>query len=110
VPTDQGLFERIAPSLIRKDQVGYSRRSRKLRLIQSLKHVPKPIPSLLEIGCGAGFTAEYLEGLYGDYRGIDYSKPLIEAAQKTQSTKKTCASNAGTSMILNLPSHSIAFL
>ena len=37
-------------------------------------------PTSLEVGCGAGFAAEYLAGRYASYTGIDYSEALIELA------------------------------
>jgi 2-polyprenyl-3-methyl-5-hydroxy-6-metoxy-1,4-benzoquinol methylase len=35
---------------------------------------------LLEIGCGAGFAADYLQSRYGSYHGIDHSTELVEIA------------------------------
>ncbi|MGY9075450.1 MAG: class I SAM-dependent methyltransferase [Acidimicrobiales bacterium] len=37
---------------------------------------------VLEVGCGAGFAAVYLEGLYNSYVGLDYSTELIEVAER----------------------------
>jgi SAM-dependent methyltransferase len=36
---------------------------------------------ILEVGCGAGFAAAYLEGQYNSYVGIDQSGKLIEIAE-----------------------------
>jgi len=37
---------------------------------------------ILEVGCGAGFSAEYLRGRYNRYLGIDYSQELIKYANQ----------------------------
>jgi len=76
------LFDRIAPSYVKKDLTLYCRIARKLRLLRTLKNVPKPVGALLEIGCGAGFSAEYLRGQYRRMVGIDYSANLIAFATK----------------------------
>jgi len=36
----------------------------------------------LEIGCGVGATSSYLEGIYINYIGVDYSKEFIELANQ----------------------------
>jgi len=76
------LFDRIAPSYVKKDLTPYCRIARKLRLFRTLKNVPKPVGALLEIGCGAGFSADYLRGQYGRMVGIDRSANLIAFARQ----------------------------
>ena len=49
---------------------------------------PKPDWSYLEVGCGAGFSAEYLDGQYGQYCGVDYSDKLITFAKQQHSSPK----------------------
>ena len=61
---DKRLFDKIAESYVRKDLTTYCRICRKLRLYKTLKNIPKPITTLLEVGCGAGFSADYLRGQY----------------------------------------------
>jgi len=80
--SDLNLFDRIAPAYHKKDQIPYCREARRLRLKQTLKHIPKPIPSVMEAGCGAGYTADYLAGDYQNYLGLDYSQKLIDIARK----------------------------
>jgi 2-polyprenyl-3-methyl-5-hydroxy-6-metoxy-1,4-benzoquinol methylase len=87
VPTDQELFNKIAIDYMQKDLTGYCRLARILRLNQTLKNIPQPVGSILEVGCGAGFTAEYLDGRYNHYLGIDYAGELIDAAQKRHQKK-----------------------
>ena len=85
---DKQLFEEIAESYINKDLTSYCRISRKLRLYRTLKNIPKPIASLLEVGCGAGFSADYLKGLYSYYEGLDYSESFIAYARSHNSSEK----------------------
>lgn len=66
----------IADSYVAKDLTPYCRMARSLRLTRSLRHVPRPIDQLLEVGCGAGFSAEYLAGDYGRYVGVDYTAAM----------------------------------
>jgi 2-polyprenyl-3-methyl-5-hydroxy-6-metoxy-1,4-benzoquinol methylase len=80
---DQRLFEGIAPAYCRKDLLPASRRARCHRLQQTLKAVPTTArPEMLEVGCGAGFSAAYLAGCYGAYVGIDYAEPFIAYARQ----------------------------
>lgn len=78
---DRALFDGIAESYTRKDLHPTSSPARRQRLLQTLKAAPLPErPDLLEPGCGAGFSARYLEGRFGSFLGVDYSDNLIEAA------------------------------
>lgn len=80
---DQRLFEDIASAYCRKDLLPASRRARCHRLQQTLKAVPSTArPEMLEVGCGAGFSAAYLAGCYGAYVGIDYAEPFIAYARQ----------------------------
>ena len=50
--------------------------------MQTLRIVDLPTAcSILEIGCGAGFAADYLDGRYNRFTGIDYSHELIGYAR-----------------------------
>ncbi len=46
--------------------------------------------SILEVGCGAGFAADYLSGRYGQFMGIDYSHELIGYARKYNALSGVC--------------------
>lgn len=85
---DQRLFNKIAPDYLKKDLIGASRIARKHRVKETFKSLPiqKHI-SILDVGCGAGFSAKYLEGLYSKYVGIDYSENLIQYARQYNSVK-----------------------
>ncbi len=79
---DRDLFDRVAGSYARKDLLPASRRARQLRLEQTVRAVRlPPRPEIVEIGCGAGFAAEYLAGRFGRYLGIDHSAALVDAAR-----------------------------
>jgi 2-polyprenyl-3-methyl-5-hydroxy-6-metoxy-1,4-benzoquinol methylase len=80
---DQRLFEEIASVYCQKDLLPASRLARRHRLRQTLAAIP-PIagPAMLEVGCGAGFSAAYLAGYYGAYVGIDYAEPFIAYARQ----------------------------
>lgn len=80
---DRALFDRIARRYHRKDLAPASRAARKLRLQQTLELIdPLPGAAFLEAGCGAGFSATYLAGIYGSYLGVDYSADLISWARR----------------------------
>jgi len=84
---DRALWERIAADYCRKDLVSSTRIARRLRTRQSISAIPGGLqtagglPQMLEIGCGAGFAAEYLKGMYSEFCGVDYSQELIELAR-----------------------------
>lgn len=79
---DRELFDRIAERYCRKDLLPAARIARRQRLFQTLRVVPMlPSAAVLEVGCGAGFSAKYLEGQVGSYCGVDYSENLISYAQ-----------------------------
>jgi SAM-dependent methyltransferase len=80
--SDRELFDSIADNYVRKDLRGYSRTARKLRLKTTLKNIPVPVGSILEIGCGGGFSAQYLNGQFNRYLGVDHSEKLITYARK----------------------------
>ena len=84
---DKKLFNKIAHDYVKKDLVSYCRIARKIRLTQSLKGISKPINKLLEVGCGAGFSANYLNKNYINYLGVDYSKNLIKFANQYNISK-----------------------
>ncbi len=78
---DRLHFNNISKSYVKKDLYDSSRYARKLRLYQTLNKVDLGASlNVLEIGCGAGFSAEYLKGYYNSYIGIDHSENLIDFA------------------------------
>jgi len=82
---DKTLFDEIAANYVKKDLIPYCRIARKQRLERSLIGIPQPIRNILEVGCGAGFTADYLKGKYLNYTGVDYSENLINYAENYNS-------------------------
>ncbi|QDT91684.1 class I SAM-dependent methyltransferase [Gimesia algae] len=79
---DRALFDQIAEKYCRKDLLPATQHARRHRLFQTLKSVQMPPHAdVLEVGCGAGFAAKYLEGRIGSYCGVDYSENLIHYAR-----------------------------
>ena len=80
---EQAHFNHIAEKYFTKDLIHSSSIARQLRLKQTLKHARlQKHHKILEVGCGGGFSASYLKGNYDQYLGIDYSKKLIEYANR----------------------------
>lgn len=80
---DREHFDRIAAEYERKDLSPGASRARRLRLTQTLHKVPSTAaPHLLDVGCGAGYAARYLQGRYASYTGIDHSRKLIDIARE----------------------------
>ena len=81
---DQALFDRIAWQYTRKDMIRSSLISRKQLLLDAVQPLLGQMNSLgviLDIGCGVGAPAKYLQGYYRKYIGIDQSEKMIEAAR-----------------------------
>lgn len=80
---DRALFDTIAYEYCRKDLLSAHRAARKLRTEQTVRYIPgRNLGSVLEVGCGAGFSAAYLAGAYSKFVGIDYSEKLIDYARE----------------------------
>lgn len=82
---DRALFDRIAARYARKDHFRSSSIARKGILLQALEPFWKErrdLGRLVEIGCGVGATARYLDGLFDDYCGIDQSGELVRLARE----------------------------
>lgn len=79
---DRQLFDRIASQYSKKDQITSCSEARRNQLETGMRPIlGKKIPMLLEIGCGIGAAAEYLEGAYDAYIGVDYSVEQIKQAE-----------------------------
>jgi 2-polyprenyl-3-methyl-5-hydroxy-6-metoxy-1,4-benzoquinol methylase len=86
---DRELFDAIAEDYARKDRHAACRPARRLRLERTLAVAgPRADLHLLEVGCGAGFAADYLQGRYASYLGIDHSEALVELARRSQSAER----------------------
>ena len=81
------MDEKVATRYAKKDQINYCRVARKLRLESTLRNTLKPIESILEIGCGCGYTVDYLSNQINRFVGIDYSEELIKYAKRYNSKK-----------------------
>lgn len=82
---DRDLFDRIASAYARKDTYPPSAIARQTQLRFALEPIlgdAAPAGTLVEIGCGVGAAAKYLQGLYGNYIGIDQSGEMIRVAEQ----------------------------
>ena len=87
---DRYLFDRIAEEYCQKDIHESSMLARRHRLRKTFRILPeKRYSRILEIGCGGGFAAKYLEGYYHQYIGIDYSDKLIAYAKEFHSSSNS---------------------
>jgi SAM-dependent methyltransferase len=80
---DRLLFDRIARGYAAKDLAEVSAVARRNQLLQALAPLLERRQSLgvvVEIGCGAGFFARYLQGRYERYYGFDHSPEMIRCA------------------------------
>ncbi len=87
---DNQLFNQIASKYGRKDIVPSSSIAREFQLFSLINFIEnkfgkKKFDTILEVGCGVGASSKYLEGLYNNYIGIDYSKEFIELANQRYS-------------------------
>ncbi len=81
---DRALYDRIAGRYARKDSMVSSATVRRDKLLFALAPVLERggnLGTVVDIGCGVGGPAKYLEGLYERYIGIDHSEELIKAAR-----------------------------
>lgn len=81
---DKALFDRIASQYARKDSIPSSREARAHQLEVAVAPILNgaKIDTIVEIACGIGAAAQYLEGRYERYVGVDYSLELIRHARE----------------------------
>lgn len=87
---DSKLFNQIASKYGRKDIVASSSLAREFQLYSLINFIEnkfgkKKFDTILEVGCGVGASSKYLEGLYNNYIGIDYSEEFIGLANQRYS-------------------------
>lgn len=53
-------------------------------MVHMIQQMPHPRQSILDLGCGDGFTGAFLLSLYPDASGdfVDYSPPMLEKAKE----------------------------
>jgi ubiquinone/menaquinone biosynthesis C-methylase UbiE len=81
---DRLLFDRIAQKYARKDISISSALARKDQLLTAMRQAEgesAPWGVIVDVGCGVGAPAQYLQGRYQKYIGIDQSSEMIEAAK-----------------------------
>jgi SAM-dependent methyltransferase len=82
---DAQLFDAAAERYSRKDVVRSSSIARKAQLLHAVSPLLARSPGLgaiIEVGCGIGAAATYLQGHYERYLGIDHSPGMIEHARR----------------------------
>lgn len=79
---DQALYDAFARQHARKDRLPASSTARRSQLLSALGPVlsHSHLGTVVEIGCGVGAPAHYLQGLYDHYIGLDHSTEMISAA------------------------------
>ena len=90
---DKDLFNRIGQQYASKDTYPPSSNARRFQAETLMEFIAKAhgkskFKNILDIGCGNGATALYLEKYYDMYTGIDHSAKLIEIATGSYGTKK----------------------
>lgn len=81
---DRLLFNRIAQKYAHKDTAISSALARKDQLLTAMQQAEgesAPWGVIVDVGCGVGAPALYLQGQYQKYLGIDQSPEMIEAAK-----------------------------
>lgn len=82
---DQILFNHIAEKYARKDHLPTSATPRRFLLRRLIEGLPEGLPAdktIVDIGCGIGAAARYLQGFYHHYIGIDQSEKMILRARQ----------------------------
>jgi len=77
------LFDRIAASYARKDSMAslsFVRGSQLRSAVKPLLDERADLGTIVDIGCGIGAPARYLDGHYQRYIGIDHSEEMIKQA------------------------------
>lgn len=85
---DKSLFNRIAEAYAQKDILPASRLARKYQtefalrpVLESYAKAGKQIDTLLEVACGVGASATYLQGQFRNYIGVDYSEEMVRTGE-----------------------------
>jgi len=80
---DRDLYNKIAAQYAKKDLAKSSSLARKFQLISAVRPLlreRKGFDTILEVGCGPGASAKYLEGYFKKFIGVDQSDEIINCA------------------------------
>ena len=83
---DKALFDQIADHYARKDVIASTRLARQAIVRRAMHPVIKTKGSLgilVDVGCGMGAQAAYLDSHFERYIGIDYSDGLVEIGRQS---------------------------
>ncbi|MBI5936189.1 MAG: class I SAM-dependent methyltransferase [Chloroflexi bacterium] len=106
---DRLLFDRIAQKYARKDVAISSALARKDQLLTAMRQAEGEAAAwgtIVDVGCGVGAPAQYLQGRYQKYIGIDQSSEMIEAAKIYNREMTDASFFADNVKETQLPSHS----
>jgi len=81
---DQALFDDIASKFAEKDRIKSTSIARRYQLMFAVSPILKrlvTVDTIVDVACGVGAPAVYLDGLYKTYIGVDHSKEMIKAAE-----------------------------
>lgn len=81
---DKALFDNIASQYARKDMLPATRIPRKYQLsvaLQPIFNLTENLGSVLDVGSGIAAPAEYFNGAYDSYLGLDHSEAMVRAGQ-----------------------------
>lgn len=81
---DRDLFDSIAIHYAKKDIYKSSSHVRKCQILSALSPIldeNRNLGTIVDVGCGVGAPAMYLQGYYEYYFGIDQSAEMIRAAK-----------------------------
>jgi 2-polyprenyl-3-methyl-5-hydroxy-6-metoxy-1,4-benzoquinol methylase len=111
---DKELFDRISNQYSYKDVYPISKKARAFQIDSIIDFVKKNYQlreknSLLELGCGSGANSLYLEELYDEYMGVDYSQGLIEIANQKYRKKNVTFDTANIKDLSKFNSYDIVF-
>lgn len=82
---DQALYDAIAERYMRKDVVLSSAMARKSQLLAAMAPVlaqRENVGTIVDVGCGIGAPALFLNGRYTHYIGLDQSPEMIRAGKQ----------------------------
>ena len=105
---DQALYDAFAQKQARKDLLPASSTARRSQLLSALGPILAQSPHLgtvVEIGCGVGAPAKYLQGHYERYIGLDHSTEMIGAALSFNKNNAQATFIAANAKLIPLPSH-----
>lgn len=88
---DRALFNRISGEYARKDTVESSSLARRHRLFSAVGPLLErngELGTIVQVGCGVGEPARYLDGRYKRYIGVDYAEAIIAVGRAVHGNQR----------------------